>query len=102
MTRQTYPRQECLVFGCRRTSDYYPPGTSFICGTCYKRAPKALRDRRAKLGRKLGHTRDPLRRFRLEFLRGRLVDRMIAALGPAEGEEMPPALAEELRAVALL
>jgi len=99
--RVRYPPQDCDV-RCGRVSTVYPPGQGFICGHCYKRAPKVLRDRRAALGRKLARTRDPFRRWRLETIRARLVGRMVEALlARPVGDDMPPAVREGLRAAGL-
>lgn len=98
-----HPWSTCCVRDCQRRSRKFPEGVEWICGRCYRRSPKVYRDRRANLGRKLARTRDPQRRWRLQWLRGRCIDMMIKALNAEpEGDEMTPAMREQLRKDGLL
>jgi hypothetical protein len=103
MTSAEHPWSECCVVACRRRSRHFPAGVEWICGRCYRKGPKAWRDRRARLGRKLPRTRNPADRRRIEWLRGRIIDRIIAVLNrPSQGPDMSPVIAEQLRKDGLL
>lgn len=98
-----HPWSTCSVNDCVSRSRCFAPGQGWICGKCYRRAPKRLRDQRAHLGRKAGRHRDPTYKRRIERARGRLVDRMVTALNTrGDDQNMSPGMAEELRRDGLL
>ena len=103
MTRAVHPWSTCAVRTCGRRTRVFPSGTIWICGRCYRKGPKHLRDRRAQLGRKKAHVRIPQKRARIEDLQGQIIGRIIRLLNAAPSEKaMSLAMREQLRQVGLL
>lgn len=104
MTRPSYPRINCAIPGCRRGTTTHPPGGSIICGICWRKAPKALRDQYSRWRRKTDQLRrkgDP--RADIAAARtGRTFWAIHAVLtAPPPDEGLPPLMAEALREAGL-
>lgn len=92
-----------LANGCQRRSRTFAPHVEWMCGRCYRSAPKHLRDRRTRINRQKGATRSPARKQRLQDIAEILLDRIFDIVRRApEGEAMPPLVVEQLRRDGLL
>lgn len=103
--RPTYPRINCCIPGCKRGTTTHPPGRSIICGKCWRKAPKAMRDQYSRWRRKgdrLEKKGDP--RAEIAFVRMARTFWAIrrVLVDPPPPYEMSPLMAEELRAAGLL
>ena len=103
MTRAVHPWSTCAVRACCKRTRVFPSGTIWICGRCYRKGPKHLRDRRAQLGRKKAHVRIPQKRARIEHLQSHIVGRIIQLLNATPTDEaMSLVMREQLRQDGLL
>ena len=111
--RQVYPRVNCLVAGCKRGTTRYPPHDDggvpeIICGKHWRTVPKSWRTamsfvgRRCRAAERKGDTASMERALRLWWSQW---GRIVAVLNNPEDAiagELPPTLAEGLRAHGLL
>lgn len=105
--RVSHPRINCCIRGCKRGTTKFAPGTTVICGKCWRRAPKETRasvTRWQKRGRQF-NARGDYDRAEIAFRRAdTFFDRIRKLLdgeaGPSEG--IDPLVAEELRKIGLL
>ena len=105
LDRPSYPRINCCIPGCRRGTTTFEPGTTMICGKCWRRAPKRLRDRwsfwrrKAKLLRKKEDGRweacEDRAYVQFEHIR------MLLTGEGEDGGTLPALMAEELRRIGL-
>lgn len=103
--RPRHPRINCCIPGCKRGTTTFEPGTIMICGKCWRKAPKAMRQRWTKFRRRetLARKRDHPHADRWGFLAHDIFERIRALLeGEAPPDEMPPLMAEQLRKDGLL
>lgn len=105
--RPHHPRIECSVPGCERGSTYFEPGTRFICGRCWRRAPQDIRVSYTRWRRKFtaAERRGDERAINAYgFQVGRAWERVLRLLtAEAEtGTEVPALMAEQLRKDGLL
>lgn len=108
MSRPSYPRINCCVKGCTRGTTTVEPGVRIICGKCWRRAPKALRDRASRWQRRARRfDRDgQWDRAELCARRADIAFESIRAMlsGDHAGEvsdQIPPLMVEELRKAGL-
>lgn len=105
--RGKYPRINCAVPGCKRGTTTFEPGTTMICGKCWRKAPKSSREgwskwrRRARTIEKRG---DYERADLCERRAGTIFHHILELLSGAdlEADGLPPLMAEELRKLGLL
>ena len=106
--RPSYPRINCCVKGCTRGTTTVEPGVRIICGKCWRRAPKALRDRTSRWQRRARRfERDGqwdradlcARRAQIQFETIRAM--LSGDLATDDEETIPPLMAEELRKAGL-
>ena len=105
MKRPAYPRIACCIPGCRRGTTRWPPGGEIICGKCWHKAPKAMRDQQARWRRKaaaLARKGDPRAEVAYERASRTFWAIRAALIAPPPPDAMSPLLAEELRAAGLL
>ncbi|MEM6265923.1 MAG: hypothetical protein AAF494_01840 [Pseudomonadota bacterium] len=100
-----YPRINCCIPRCKRGATTFEPGTTMICGKCWRKAPLGLRQRWSKLRRRENAMR---KRHHPDADRwGKLADRVFWRIkrlieGEAPPASMPPLMAEQLRKDGLL
>lgn len=105
MTRQRFPRINCCIPGCKRGTTQFPPGGSVICGKCWHKAPKALRDQQARWRRKaraLERSGNPRAEIAWERVRRTFWSIYGLLTAPPPAEDISPIMAEELRSAGLL
>ncbi len=101
-----HPRINCSVPGCKRGTTTFEPGTTMICGKCWRRAPKDMRRRYSvamRLYRRCEKRGDPRAEHwaRVVDLRWNEVLELLRAPDAVAGDEIPPLMAEELRKAGL-
>lgn len=105
--RPVYPRIGCSVPACKRGATCFEPGVRFICGKCWRRAPKEMRRRYSvarRLMKRCEKRDDPRADFwaRMQDARWQAVlDLLSAPEAEPEAGELPPLMAEELRKAGL-
>ena len=106
-TRPRYPRINCSVPGCKRGTTTCEPPARIICGKCWRKAPKDMRERFARAWR--SHRKavkgDDERMQRVTA--AWVVLAWEAILGvlstpPRDSDEMPPLMGEALRKAGLV
>lgn len=105
MKRPAYPRIACCIPGCRRGTTTCPPGHTIICGKCWRKAPKALRDQQARWRRKarlLDRNGNPRAQIAWARVNGTFWAIYRLLTEPPAAEDLSPLMAEELREAGLL
>jgi len=104
--RPVYPRVFCCIPGCKRsTTRIAPPCESVICGSCWRRAPKHLRDYYSRFSRRLtiARKRNSDRVALLEHVVDQAFRRVWKALLEQPlGDDIPTLMREQLRKDGLL
>ena len=104
-----HPRINCCIDGCKRGTTRVEPGCLIICGKCWRKAPKELREKRTaclRLARRY-QARNDFREANVFELRADRIWSMIRDLlngdepEAAPGPGLPPLMAEELRKLGL-
>lgn len=104
--RPTFPRINCCIPDCKRGTTTFEPGTLMICGKCWRKAPKLIRQqwsRARRRGNALDKKGDP--RADIFHRRANGIFNHIRELltEPYQGgEDLPPLMAEELRKAGLV
>lgn len=104
--RPSYPRINCCVPDCKRGTTTFEPGTTMICGKCWRKAPKLLRQqwsharRRGNTLDKKGDPRADIFHPRANGIFNHIREMLSESCGQQEG--LPPLMAEELRKAGLV
>lgn len=103
--RPRYPRINCSVPGCKRGTTWHEPGDLIICGQCWRRAPKAVREEYSRWRRK-GNALDKRGDPRADLCHRRASRawwkiRRLLSDQPSHSAELAALVAEELRKAGL-
>lgn len=106
MSSPTYPRIECLAEGCRRGTSTLPPGGWMVCAKHWRMVPKSWK-RRLNLIRRRWRKAERMQDWGKCAHCHRLHSKMLKRIRQLfdyehEGKEMPLAMREELRDIAIL